>query len=334
MSHPEFKSRRYIVTGIIAVLVIGVIIIVVEGGRVPAALGGASWPYLVLALAAAAGALLCQCWNYVLVNRLLGIDTGLVNLSEIGLVSIAFGNVISMPLGSTELSIRSALIVPQGYRFGDVATASLVHSYFKDVVILVLVPAVTLYELVTAAVSPRVSWLLVFIIALSMGLLVLLTLMFLSQKVRRYFLRIIGKIWRFLARRSADRQIEDLDAAAERMKASLAGHPWTAAFLAALMLGDWVTTLACFDLCFRAFGLSLGVPVLVTGFVAGKIAAIASFVPGGIGIRSLTAAGTFALFGLDFKTVILPVVLFRVVYDFVPYLVSFALVRPVLKRVS
>ncbi len=334
MSQPAFNSRRYIAIGILAVLVIGILVIVAEGGRVPDALRGTTWTYLLFALATAAVALFFQCWNFVLVNHLLDIDTGLVNLSEIGFVSIVFGNVVSMPFGTTELSIRSALIVPQGYRFGDVATASLTHSYLKDFAILVMVPIVTAYQVVATPVSGSVLGLLLFIIVLSLGLLLLLTLMFLSRKVRLVFLRIVGRLWRFVARRSAQRQLEDLDAAVERIKATLMRRPGMAAFLVMLMVGDWFATLACFDLCFRAFGVPVSVPVLVTGFVGSKIAAIASFVPGGIGVRSLSAAGTFALFGLKFGVVILPVVLFRVVYDFVPYLAGFALLRPLLKRIS
>ncbi len=334
MTQSAFKSRRYIVIGIIAVVVIGAIVIVVEGGRALDALRHAGWPYLFGALAAAAVALLFQCWNFVLVSRLLEIDTGLVNLSEIGFTSIAFGNVVSAPFGSTELSVRAALIVPQGYRFGDVATASLAHSYFKDMAILVMVPVITIYQLVAGPVSPNVLGLLLFIVALSVGILLLITAVFVSRRVRHFFLGIIGRLWHFVTHRSARRQLEDLDVAVERLEASLARRPWLAAFLVALMVGDWVATLVCFDLCFHAFGLSLSVPVLITGLVAGKIAAIASLVPGGIGIGSLSAAGAFALFGLNFRVVLLPVVLFRVVYDFVPYVAGFALVRPLLKRIS
>jgi uncharacterized protein (TIRG00374 family) len=98
------------------------------------------------------------------------------------------------------------------------------------------------------------------------------------------------------------------------------------------MLANLVFTLASLWFCFDAIGNPLGLGVLVTGFVIGISAGTLSMVPGGLGVQEASMAGMYALFGVPFAQAVLASVLFRVVYDFVPFLASLAVYRSLLRQ--
>jgi glycosyltransferase 2 family protein len=101
--------------------------------------------------------------------------------------------------------------------------------------------------------------------------------------------------------------------------------------LLSLLLGDWIFVLGTLELCFMALGLVTPFTILTSGFIVGKTAAILSFIPGGIGVQDTSTAGIYSLLGISFNIAILVAVLFRVVYHYIPYIVSLPLFRSLLK---
>jgi uncharacterized membrane protein YbhN (UPF0104 family) len=63
---------------------------------------------------------------------------------------------------------------------------------------------------------------------------------------------------------------------------------------------------------------------LIAGFNFGITLTIVSFIPGDLGVQEASMAGVFALFGVPFSQGVLVAILFRVVYYFVPFIVSSA----------
>jgi hypothetical protein len=57
-------------------------------------------------------------------------------------------------------------------------------------------------------------------------------------------------------------------------------------------------------------------------------------IPGGLGVQEGSMAGIFALLGVSFDRAVLASVLFRVIYFFVPYLISLTLYRGLLRQAS
>jgi uncharacterized protein (TIRG00374 family) len=334
MNRSPIKYRRLLITAIIAILIVGIIIIILDGKDFDRIIEGANWALIALALSTTAGALFFQCYSYVLINRAFGVNSGFVNLFEVGFASIAVGNVVSTPFSITEHSIRAALLVPQGFKFGDVVAASMFHSFIKDAAILILAPGSIIYQILTQKLPSETVRLLITLIALSLGAMFLIIFLFISKKFRGFFLNILGRLLKFIIRKSAQKQINDFDFAIEKVKRTLRRRPRLAFVLFFLMLGDWVCTLATLELCFVAFNIITPFTVLVSGFAAGKTATILSFIPGGIGVLPASAAGAFALFHVDFGLAFLVVALFQIVYNFIPYFASFIVFRFLFAKIS
>jgi uncharacterized membrane protein YbhN (UPF0104 family) len=53
-------------------------------------------------------------------------------------------------------------------------------------------------------------------------------------------------------------------------------------------------------------------------------------VPGGFGVQEASMAGIYALLGVSFEMAVLASILFRVVYDFTPFLISLFFYRHLL----
>src|SRR6185436_16441783 len=97
-----------------------------DARRAAAMLGAASWGWIPIGLAATAASYFCLSAGYALLNRIFGIELGNRDLLEIGFVSTALNNLVSMA-GVAGYSLRLLLLRRRGVAAGDVVGASLVH---------------------------------------------------------------------------------------------------------------------------------------------------------------------------------------------------------------
>ena len=81
---------------------------------------------------------------------------------------------------------------------------------------------------------------------------------------------------------------------------------------------------------FAALGSRIEFGALVTGFAIGVTAGVLSLVPGGLGIQEGSMAGVFALLGVPLHRAVLAAILFRVVFYFVPFIISLFFYRRLL----
>ena len=102
--------------------------------------------------------------------------------------------------------------------------------------------------------------------------------------------------------------------------------------IASLIAIDWAFSAAALWFCFRAFDVTLSVGQLISGFVIGTVAGVASMFPGGLGIQEASMTGIFALLGVSFEKAVVASILYRVVYSIVPYLVSLVFYRWILRQ--
>ena len=72
--------------------------------------------------------------------------------------------------------------------------------------------------------------------------------------------------------------------------------------------------------------------VTVAGFGIGTGAAVASMVPGGLGVQEGTTTGVFALLGVDVDRAVAIAVMFRFLYFFVPFAMSLVFYKWLLSR--
>ena len=334
MSPPSIKYNRFIIIGIAAIIVTGIVIITLDRNSILSIAGKVNWMLVSIALATTGGSYFFQCFSYVILNRIFNVNPGFGVLFRVGFASIAIGNIVSIPFGVTEHGIRVLLLVPRGYKGGDVVAASVFHSYIKDVAILVMAPAVLLFQVFIKPLDSDASRYLIIVAVLATILLIIYSLIFLSKVIRGYILRGIAKLWRLITRRDPQRQTGDFDQSIEQTKAKLREHPGTGLILLGFMFGDWIFVLATLELCFMALGMVTPFLPLASGYIVGKTAAVLSFIPGGIGVQTTSTGGIYSLLGIPFNLAILVAILFRVVYQYIPYIGSFPLFRSLLRIAS
>jgi uncharacterized protein (TIRG00374 family) len=107
--------------------------------------------------------------------------------------------------------------------------------------------------------------------------------------------------------------------------------PGVMAIISGLVVVDWIFSAMTLWFCFRAFGITLSVGQLISGFVIGTVAGVASLFPGGFGMQEVSITGVLNLFGVSVEQAALAAILYRGIYSIVPYLVSLAFYRLVLR---
>jgi uncharacterized protein (TIRG00374 family) len=163
-------------------------------------------------------------------------------------------------------------------------------------------------------------------------LLVLASAIIFSERFRGALLRNIGRVVHFIIRRDIANALNDFDNAMTRGVTIIRHHPRVLIPLILVAIGDWAGTAIALWFCFAALGTFMGAGTLITGFSLGITAGFVSMVPGGLGVQEGSLAGIYALFGIPIGTAVLAAILFRIVYYFVPFLVSLGFYRRLLRE--
>jgi uncharacterized protein (TIRG00374 family) len=125
--------------------------------------------------------------------------------------------------------------------------------------------------------------------------------------------------------------LQRFDATLDQGVQEMRKQPFTMVLIAILIVMDWTFSAAALWFCFRAFDVTPTLSQLISGFVIGTMAGVASVLPGGLGVQEASMTGIFALYGISFEIAALVAILYRVVYTILPYLVSLGFYRLVLK---
>ena len=112
---------------------------------------------------------------------------------------------------------------------------------------------------------------------------------------------------------------EGMEFFADRPRAMIAPLLWI--FL------DWLFTVAVLYTACLAVGADVTYGEAAIAFSVGIVVAIASFVPGGVGVLEVTLAGMFATVGVPTEQSVLAIFVFRICFYVIPVLLSLLLAR-------
>ncbi len=87
-------------------------------------------------------------------------------------------------------------------------------------------------------------------------------------------------------------------------------------------LFDWVLMFSCLKCCFLAIRYPVDNTTLLVGFSVGIFMTLFSLTPAAIGLMEGSMAASFYLMGLDYNRALLATLIYRLVYYFLPMLVS------------
>ena len=326
-------AQRRLLAGIALLLVLlGLLVVALDWRDIRKVVGAANWMLVPLALLFSAISYTCMSYGFAVVNRLFGLEVGMQELAKIGFVSQVLNHLLSSG-GAAGYSLR-LLTMRNRAKAQEIIAASLFHSYLTTLGMLALLP-VGLAYLFFRHPLPKASTAAIGVAALGlMGVFALATLLVFARSFRTRFLGVVGRLGKVVTRHDMNSPLREFDAATSRGVTEFRRRPERIMLVASLVAADWASSAIALAYCFDALGDPLKIGPLITGFALGVSAGVVSMIPGGLGIQEGSMAGIYAVLGVPFQQAVLAAVLFRIVYYFVPYLVSLAFYRRLVRTAA
>jgi uncharacterized protein (TIRG00374 family) len=335
VEHRNKGRRERIVVGaaIVLLALLGTVVVALDWGQAQQVLGQADWRLVLVALLLTAVSYGCLSYSFAAVSRIYGVRMGRRDLFELGFISYALSHLVASG-GAAGYSLRVLLIKRRSLPVRDVLAASLFHSMLNNLLLFILVPVGLVYLLTNHPLPRNTAIGIGAIAGMLLFLIVLVAAVFFVGPFRAAVLGMVGVGWRKVTRRSVERQLKDLDSTLRRGEAAVRHQPTILVSPLVLVVADWASAVAVLGLCFGALGNPPELGVLLTGFSIGIVAGLLSMVPGGLGVQEGSMTALYTLLGVPFEQAALATVLFRVVYYFIPFLVSLGFYRRLLRGES
>ena len=324
------RQQRIVAFSVIGLAILGVLVVALDWREVHRLAGESEWKPVLLALLLCALSYFCLSYSFALVNQLFGVRRGLHYLFGIGYVSSALNNILAF-LGAAGHSLRLILMRQPGTATSQILTASIFHSYLNSLVMFFLLSIGLIYLLASHAIHGLVTIGVILATGVIIVSLILATVIFFAQSTRAAILQILNKTWHSFVRRDITPFLRTFDTSLTLGVTAMRDRPLALALAIGLLAIDWTSAAVVLWFCFDAFSGSLSPGVLLAGFAIGISAGNLSMVPGGLGVQEASMAGVYALLGVSFEQAVLAVILFRVVYDFIPFLISLVFYRQALR---
>jgi uncharacterized protein (TIRG00374 family) len=312
------------------VALVGVIFIVADWDQIQTAVTEANWKPIPYALLATLISYACISVSFAKVSQLLGVNMQVKELSIVGFISSALNHLI-LSGGAAGYSVRFMLMNRYGVSMREVVTISILHFYLTSLMMISMLPVSLIILSLNAPLSQTTAILLA-AIGLSLLLVTILTTsLIFNSKIRKRVIRFLVRTIDTITHRDIKAPLQRFDATMDQGVQEMREQPFTMILIAILIVIDWAFSAVALWFCFRAFDITPSLSQLISGFVIGTMAGVASVLPGGLGVQEASMTGIFALYGISFEIAALVAILYRVVYTIIPYLISLGFYRLVLK---
>lgn len=308
---------------ILLILLLGLVFIVMDWGQIRSALLQASLRPVPYALIMTVISYFCISLSFALVCKLMGVQMRLRDLTVVGFASTVLNHIVSSG-GAAGYSVRYALMNRHGVSVREVLAVSFLHFYLTSLVMIAMLPVGLLFLVRHAIVSAGTAGLLTALAALVILAEGVATGLIFWKRMRLGLINLLGKVGGGLLRRDVRPTLERFEITMARGVEAMRRGPAVVIATMFLIASDWSASATALWFCFRALELIITPGELITGFVIGTVAGVASMIPGGLGVQEGSMAGILALLGVSFHRAVLASVLFRLVYFVLPYLVSLA----------
>jgi uncharacterized protein (TIRG00374 family) len=325
------RGTRVVMLIVGAFTLAAIVLVVLDWQQVRQILGKSNLELTLVALLLTVISYFCLSFGYVIVNEVFSIKIGWRELFEVGLVSTALNNILAF-MGAAGHSLRLVLIGQYKVEPGGILAASIFHSFANNIMMLIF-PIIGLsWVLLSHIVHGGTAAIFTIFVVILVLVVTIATAMILVYKIRSWVLREVKGLWHLIIRRDITKFITELDNALGNGVAALRINRPAFIFLLVLIAAYWALAAAALWFCFSALGHAPSLGILLSGFGIGIIAGNLSLIPGGLGVQEASLAGVFALLGTSFTEAALASILFRVVYDFIPFFLSLLLYSRLIRR--
>lgn len=327
----KIDSNKWMPIFVVLVALAGVAFIVLDWHKIRPALAQANWRPIPFALLATMISYACISISFAKVSKLLGVVMQMKELSIVGFISSALNHII-LSGGAAGYSVRFVLMNRFGVSMREVVAISIIHFYLTALWMILMFPVSLIYLALNAPLSQTTATLLAITGVVLFVIINLTTILIFGGKARKRVIRFLAKVAYSLVHRDINAPLEHFDATMDQGILAMREQPHSVLVIAGLIVIDWAFSAAALWLCFRSLDLTPSLGQLISGFVLGTMAGVASALPGGLGAQEASMTGIFALFGIPLESAALAAILYRVVYTIVPYIISLGFYRAVLNR--
>ena len=321
MKKRRLNQQKIVILTTILFLLLAVVVIILDWKNVKQVVGKADWYFISVAFVATMFSYLMLSLGYALINRSFGVKSTWRDLVEVGFISSTLNSLLAFS-GAVGHSLRIAYVKGPGATGGAVLAASIFHSYINFIMMLVMMAIGVVWLLALHMFYLGGMITLAVISAMVVISTVMSTIIIFDSKLRNWILSLVGRLWRFFFHKDLTQFIADFNGALEKGMSSLADKPNMLSAMLVTMAAYWAFAATAVFFCFKSFNISPHTAVLLSGFGLGVTAGNLSMVPGGLGIQEAGIAGIYALLGTPVAQAVLAAILFRVIYDFVPFFLS------------
>ncbi len=290
----------------------------------------ANWLMLPLALLFTAASYLCASYSFSVICQIFGVKLEGRRLVEIGFVSTVVDNLLATG-GLPGLSMRVILLSRSGVNTDEALSPSFFRSYFNNLIFFALLPLGLIDLVLRHSISERQAFGFGIAAGTLITLIILSSVLVFVTELHIPLINIISGSWRLVTQRDIKPGLLRFESIFKAGIDGIKQRPRQLFFPLVLIAGDWTATVISLWFCFKALGGQIGFGMLTTGFAVGVTAGVISFIPGGLGVQDAGMAGIYALFGVPLALSVLSAILFRVVYYFVPFIVSLIYYRTLLR---
>jgi uncharacterized protein (TIRG00374 family) len=329
----QLFTRRFVLLAIIAVALLTVLLALMDWDKAGQLGEKADWKLALFAFLLIVLSYCCLSGAFVSICRTMGIKRHWPDVFKIGILSVTLDNILAFG-GLAGHSLRVLLMQREDTPAGKVMAASLLHSYFNAIALATIFPIGLVYVLLTYTLPVyNEVILIVSTSAFLIGLAIAALLLFKSA-LRRWILDKIDRLWSFFFKRNITSFLAAFDMAMAEGLDAMRGRPIVLFLPLALIVVEWAMVVAGLWFCFNALGTSLSLGSLLTGFSVGISAGNVAMIPAGLGVQEASMSGIYAIFGTPFEQAVLVSLLFRILYDIIPFVVSLPFYRRLLQKLG
>lgn len=334
----SYSTRRLVLATVaFAVAGFGLLFFYSDGRELLKVASTIAWSRLLVPVAATLLSYVLMTMSYDGIARAAGTPIGFVPMLRITFVSNIVNYIVATG-GLSGFALRMYFFRQFGIPVGRAVTISFVQGLITNLTLLLFLAMgfvflLTHESLGTAALVSAAVLLAVFVVATLLALLLLL-----HPGVRRRVLfwgleasHVIAK--RVLPHHRTPRRLRlwRLQLNIERGFAFILTN-WRHMVLPVIyIILDWVVTLGVLWGAFWCVHLRIPFPLVTVGFAVGILFSLVSLAPGGIGIMEGSMTTVFVALGVPIEQTVVAVLIFRIAYYGVPFLVSLAFFRSMLR---
>lgn len=314
-------------------LLFGLVLILYDRDRIIHILNHADWSAVPGALLFIALSNCLITLSYIILARRMNIR--IANL-DLGLIFFTTNiiNRLVMSGGIAGFSLRYIMMQPYRVSLNIVLNSSLIHFLLGSLIMLGMLPLVIGYILVTLPVPGVLVSVLIILALIGMLLGVGVVIIIFSERLRSRLAYTVVWLMKKIFGRDISGSVDEYTRRAASAVSALRHDPKSFSFVMMLFLGEWIANVVALNYCLDAFGSPLSFIGAAAIYVIATTAGGITSLPGGVGIQEGMFTSLAVLYGSSFEQAALAAILYRILFTFLPFLLSIVLYPRLLKTES